>query len=152
MFIYTEEDTESDKRIQNKKLYYKKHHQYKDTFQKFIFQKRKIHIFQKNKLEMISVLCWFVWHYLYDSWNSPPPSVETLQHRETPSGLDFRFVYVFRCLNFSVLAVQMSKNTWCVVLWLRRKPRETLRGLAFQNPMEKHGKQWQKRAVCVLGA
>ena len=38
MFIYTVNDTESDKRIKNKKLKYKIHQKYKNTFQK---RKRK---------------------------------------------------------------------------------------------------------------
>ena len=32
MFIYTENDTQSDKRIKNNKLYYKAHQKYKNSF------------------------------------------------------------------------------------------------------------------------
>ena len=40
MFIYTENDTESDKRIKNNNFEYKTHQQYTNTFPKIQFKKK----------------------------------------------------------------------------------------------------------------
>ena len=59
MFIYTENDTESDTRIQNNNLEYKHTNNTNTHFKTQTFQKKKtkIHIFNIFKFYMISVLC-----------------------------------------------------------------------------------------------
>ena len=56
MFIYTEKDTECDKRIWNINLWYKTHQKYKNTF-------LKIQLFEKSQKEII----YYIWkfHNLY---------------------------------------------------------------------------------------
>ena len=61
MFIYTENDTESDKHTKNKQFIAQTTPQYKKIFPKIPQNQKntnssKIHIFQKNMFKMISVL------------------------------------------------------------------------------------------------
>ena len=67
MFIYKENDIDSDKRIKNNSVEYKTHQKYKDCFkQKFPKIENSKNPLLKNKsmFKMISVLCEFLWHYL----------------------------------------------------------------------------------------
>ena len=65
------------------------------------------------------------------------PTRETLKHSEMLSGLDLLFVYVFHCLHFPILAVQLIKDTYFFYfLWLPRKPREIRSGIALRNPVD----------------
>ena len=68
---------------------------------------------------------------------SPPESPrETLKHRETQSNLDLCFVYVFRCLHFPILAVQLLTNTYLFdLLRLRHIFGETLDRITLRNPV-----------------
>ena len=66
----------------------------------------------------------------------PGTFLKTLKHGETPSGSDIRIFYVFRCLHFPVLAVQLLKNKrFFYWLRLRQIHRETPSGSALWNPV-----------------
>ena len=67
------------------------------------------------------------------------PTRETLKHRETPSGLDLRFVYDFRCFTFFNLSGSVvTKYMICLVFVTAPK---TLRNASRIDPSKPSGRQ-----------
>ena len=60
MFIYTKNDTESDKRIRNTNLWYKAHQQYKNTCPEFQHVRNKLKNRKRRRKEHFNLLFYYV--------------------------------------------------------------------------------------------